>query len=152
VLPTAKGRIYRDILAEVFGFRARLLEGAEGVAAPAGLTSARWQVLSAVEGAPETVAEVARTLGLSRQTVQEMADAMARDGLVRFLDNPRHRRARLMAPTEHARSVLDRLRPSRIDFANRMGARHSLAALRTTLDVLSTSRQIIEASIRSGRT
>jgi DNA-binding MarR family transcriptional regulator len=146
---TQKGKVYREILTEVFRFRARLLEGAEGVAGPAGLTSARWQVLGAVEESPATVAQVARALGLTRQTVQEMADAMGRDGLVAFADNPHHKRARLMAPTATARAALDRLRPPQLEFANRMSAAHSLASLRTTLDVLRASRTLLEAKIGS---
>lgn len=149
MLLTAKGKLYREILTEVFRFRARLLEGGEGVAAPAGLTSARWTVLGAIEEAPATVAQVARTLGLTRQTVQEMAGAMARDGLVTFVDNPHHKRARLMTPTAAARAALDRLRPPQVGFANRMSAAHSLAALRTTLDVLRASRTVLEATIGS---
>jgi DNA-binding MarR family transcriptional regulator len=146
---TPKGKVYREILTEVFRFRARLLEGAEGVAGTAGLTSARWSVLGAVEETPATVAQVARALGLTRQTVQETADAMARDGLVTFLDNPHHKRARLMTPTTRARDALERLRTPQLEFANRMSAAHSLATLRTTLEVLRTSRTIIEAHTRS---
>ena len=57
---TSKGRLYREILTEVFRFRVTLLEGAEQVTAPLGLTSARWQVLSAVEDTPAPVSHVAR--------------------------------------------------------------------------------------------
>ena len=146
---TTKGKVYREILDEVFRFRARLLEGAEPVAAPAGLTAARWQVLAALEAAPATVAQVARGLGLARQTVQEMADAMARDGLVTFVDNPHHKRARLAAPTAKARDALERLRVPQLEFANRMGHSHTLSALRTTRDVLRASRNILEAKIGS---
>lgn len=146
---TAKGRVFRAILEEVFQFRARLLEGAEPVAAPAGLTSARWQVLSVVETAPATVAQAARELGLTRQTVQEMADAMARDGLIAFVDNPHHKRARLMKPTAAATAALKRLRPAQSQFANRMSAAHTLASLQTTLEVLRGSRTTLETKMRS---
>ena len=44
--------------------------------AGAGLTSARWQVLAALAlaGRPLTVAQIARTMGLSRQSVQRLVD------------------------------------------------------------------------------
>jgi DNA-binding MarR family transcriptional regulator len=146
---TPKGRIYRDILAEVFRYRARLLEGAEPVSASVGLTGARWQLLGAIEHQPAPVAHVARGLGLTRQSVQETADALARDGLIAFVDNPHHKRARLMTPTPRAVRLLEELRPRELQFANRMGARHSLAALRATHDVLRASREVIEARHRS---
>jgi DNA-binding MarR family transcriptional regulator len=142
---TPKGRIYRGILDELFRLRASMIESAEDVAKHAGLTTARWQILGAVEDQPATVAHVARRLGLTRQAVQETADAMAREDLVTFGDNPDHKRARLMAPTDKARSALAYLRPRQIQFANLMGAPHSLEQLQTTLTVLQQSRAAIEA-------
>lgn len=145
---TPKGRLFSDILAEVFRLRARLLESAENIAALAGLTSARWQILGTVEHAPASVAHVARTLGLTRQTVQETADAMARDGLIEFHDNPDHKRSRLIVPTAKARKALDVLRPRQTQFAGLMGGRHSLDELQTTLDVLRKARTTLEATER----
>ena len=117
-------------------------------AASVGLTSASWQILGAVEADPATVAHVARGLGLTRQAVQETADRMAREGLVRFLENPDHKRSRLMTPTDKARKALDYLRPRQVQFANLMGAPHSLEQLQATLTVLQRSRTTIETSAR----
>lgn len=141
---TPKGRVYQDILTELFLLRGVMLESAEDLTAPVGLTSARWQILGAIEDEPATVAHVARRLGLTRQAVRETADAMAREGLVRFLDNPDHKRARLMTPTDKARKALDYLRPRQLQFANLMGSPHSLDHLHATLDVLQRSRTMIE--------
>ncbi len=69
--------------------------------------------------------------------------------LVTFLDNPAHKRARLMTPTAKARKALDYLRPRQMQFANLMGSQHSLDALHATLDVLQKSRALIEANNRS---
>jgi DNA-binding MarR family transcriptional regulator len=145
---TPKGRLFSDILAEVFRLRARLLESAENIAGLAGLTSARWQILGTVEHAPASVAHVARTLGLTRQTVQETADAMARDGLIEFHDNPDHKRSRLIVPTAKACKALDVLRPRQTQFAGLMGGSHSLDELQTTLDVLRKARTTLEATER----
>jgi DNA-binding MarR family transcriptional regulator len=146
---TPKGKVYRQILAELFRLRAVMLDSAEHLAEAAGLTSARWQILGAIEDTPAPVAHVARTLGITRQAVQETADAMARDGLITFLENPDHKRARLMLPTPRARKALDYLRPRQMLFANLMGAPHSLEVLRATLDVLEKSRATIESENRS---
>ena len=77
-----------------------LAAAGDALARPAGQTSARWQVLAMVEDGDHTVAETARTLGLARQSVQRVADLLEADGLVRYVDNPRHRRARLIRLTE----------------------------------------------------
>ncbi len=79
---------HRWLRASGWGWRAGLLTAAGDVLArPAGQTSARWQVLAAVEDAPATVADVARALGLARQSVQREAD-LRRAGavLARALD------------------------------------------------------------------
>ena len=143
---TPKGRLFNDILAEVFRLRSRLLESAEDIAAVAGLTTARWQILGAVDHAPASVAHVARDLGLTRQSVQEKVDTMAREGLIEFVDNPDHKRSRLIAPTAKARKALDVLRPRQTQFAGLMGGRHSLDELQTTLDVLRRARTTLETT------
>ena len=146
---TPRGAAYRDILGELFRLRAVMLESAEHLTSMVGLTSARWQILGAVEETPGTVSHVARSLGLTRQAVLETSGAMAREGLVTFLPNPAHKRARLMTPTAKARKALDYLRPRQMQFANVMGSHQSLDALHATLDVLLKSRAFIEADNRS---
>jgi DNA-binding MarR family transcriptional regulator len=143
---TPKGRLFNDILIEVFRLRARLLESAEDLAARVSLTTARWLILGAVEYSPAPVAQVARNLGLTRQAVQETADAMEREGLIEFHDNPDHKRAWLIVPTPKARKALDYLRPREMQFAGMMGGRHSLDELQTTVDVLRKARTTLEAA------
>lgn len=60
-----------------------------------GVTNARWQTLSELSALEKrvTVSELARHMGLSRQAVQRLADDMADDGLVEFVDNPGDARA-----------------------------------------------------------
>jgi DNA-binding MarR family transcriptional regulator len=146
---TTKGQLFRDVLAEVFRLRGVLLESSERIAASASLTTARWQLLGAVADAPATVSQIARRLGLTRQSVQETTDAMEREGLVTLADNPHHRRARLVTPTARGRRALADLQPRQDQFADLMGAQHTVAALRATLDVLRTSRTTIEARLGS---
>ena len=144
---TPRGRVYREILVELFRLRGAMLESSERIAATAGLTTARWQVLGSVTDTPATVARIARGLGLTRQAVQETADAMGRDGLIAFLDNPEHKRARLISPTPRGRKALDTLKPREARFANLMGSAHALNDLRSTLEVLRRSRATIEAQL-----
>ena len=49
---TPKGTLFRDVLTELFRLRAVMLDSAERLTAPVGLTSARWQILGAIEDAP----------------------------------------------------------------------------------------------------
>src|SRR5262245_42519437 len=83
----------------VFRLNGQFLLLAEGLARPAGLTAARWQVLGAVLTEPLSVAGIARVMGITRQSVQRNADLLVADGLAEYGPNPAHRRAKLLRPT-----------------------------------------------------
>jgi DNA-binding MarR family transcriptional regulator len=108
----------------------------EAIARPAGQTTARWQVLAMVENEPMTVAGIARTLGLARQSVQRVADLLADAGLVVYEDNPRHRRARLVRLTANGRSTLEMIQASQAPWANAIGETVGERELRRATDVL----------------
>ena len=68
-----------------------------------------WGVLrSLAEEGPQTVPQLARARPVARQRIQKLADEMAADGLVEFVDNPAHRRSKLLRLTAAGfkRSVL----------------------------------------------
>jgi DNA-binding MarR family transcriptional regulator len=72
-----------------------------------GMTGARMRVAS-VLAAPETartVPQIARTLGLTRQAVQRVADDLAERGLAAWRENPEHRRAHLLQLTSEGRAA-----------------------------------------------
>ncbi|MGO8917821.1 MAG: MarR family transcriptional regulator [Stellaceae bacterium] len=48
---------------------------------------------------PLTVPEIAKMRPTSRQRMQRLADELAAEGLVEFIDNPRHRRSKLVRLT-----------------------------------------------------
>ena len=75
-----------------------------------------------IEHEPATVARIARTLGLARQSVQRVADALEAGGLVAYADNPHHRRARLVGLTSAGRISLDAIQADQRPWADRLGA------------------------------
>jgi len=96
----------------VFKLNGQFLSLAEELAGPAGLTAAWWQVLGAVLPAPLTVAGIAREMGITRQSVQRIADLLVDRGLAEYGDNPAHRRAKLLAPTDAGRAAVHRINPA----------------------------------------
>jgi DNA-binding MarR family transcriptional regulator len=104
----------------VFKLNGQFLHVAEGLARPAGLTAAHWQVLGAVLRTPLPVAGIAREMGITRQAVQRIADILAANGMVEYLPNPAHRRAKLVAPTEQGREAVRRIGPAHAAFADRL--------------------------------
>lgn len=100
-------RLLTDLILETFRLNGALLAAGDRLVSDLPLTSARWQVLGAVGMAPDAlpVAQIARNMGLSRQAVQRLVNELAEQGVVSFLLNPHHQRAKLVILTPNGRSV-----------------------------------------------
>jgi DNA-binding MarR family transcriptional regulator len=121
----------------VFRLNGQFLAVAEELARPAGLTAARWQVLGAVLREPLPVSGVARAMGITRQSVQRIADLLVEHGLAEYRPNPAHRRAKLLAPTDAGRAAVSRIGPGHAAFAERLtGAYGGEAALAAAVEAL----------------
>ncbi|BDH09098.1 MarR family winged helix-turn-helix transcriptional regulator [Streptomyces hygroscopicus] len=105
----------------VFRLNGQFLSVADGLAGPAGLTAAWWQVLGAVLPEPLPVAGIARAMGITRQSVQRIADLLVERGLAEYRPNPAHRRAKLLASTDEGRAAIARITPGHAEFAARLG-------------------------------
>jgi DNA-binding MarR family transcriptional regulator len=138
------GWAFTELLVEVFRVNGLLLAAGDELARPVGVTSARWQVLGVVDHGPATVAQVARTMGLTRQSVQQTADALVRDGLVELADNPAHLRAKLMTLTPAGRSALRYVEERQKGWANQIAERLPHTELRACLSVLRDLGDLLE--------
>jgi DNA-binding MarR family transcriptional regulator len=89
------------LILAVFKLNGALIAAGDRLVADLRLTSARWQVLGAVAmaTAPQTVADIARTMGLTRQSVQRIVNELIASALLERSENPRHMRAPLMQLT-----------------------------------------------------
>jgi DNA-binding MarR family transcriptional regulator len=103
-----------------FRLNGRFLAVAEELARPAGLTAAWWQVLGAVLPEPLPVAGIARAMGITRQSVQRIADLLVAAGLAEYRANPAHRRAKLLSPTEEGLAAVRRITPGHAELAARL--------------------------------
>ncbi|MEA3292769.1 MAG: MarR family transcriptional regulator [Pseudomonadota bacterium] len=92
-----------DLVLEIFRVNGLLLAAGDRLTRGLGLTSARWQVLGALEDGPLTAAQIARNMGLKRQSVQRLVDLLSEQGILAFEQNPHHRRAKLVRLTEAGR-------------------------------------------------
>ncbi|MFN0190894.1 MAG: MarR family winged helix-turn-helix transcriptional regulator [Aestuariivirga sp.] len=113
-----------------------------------GLTSARWQVLGAIELAPYPlpVAHIAFNMGLSRQAVQRIAKELASCGMIDFADNPRHVRAKLVITTAKGKQAFASAMKRQKPWATRLGARLKLIEIETAVRVMRNIRQRLETS------
>ena len=95
----------------VFRLNGAFLATGDRLAEPSGITAAQWQVLGYLrrqELAQQqtTAAEVARSRGLRRQSVQETVNRLVGKGFLRRSSNPDDRRAPLLELTGQAREAL----------------------------------------------
>ncbi|MDX2670023.1 MarR family transcriptional regulator [Streptomyces sp. NRRL_ISP-5395] len=133
----------------VFRLNGQFLSVADELARPGGLTAAWWQVLGAVLPEPLPVAGIARAMGITRQSVQRIADLLVERGLAEYAENPAHRRAKLLRVTGAGREAVSRIGPSHAEFAARLvgelGVEGVVEAVRVlerlsqTLDTLTTA-------------
>jgi DNA-binding MarR family transcriptional regulator len=129
-----------------FKLNGQLLDVAEALARPVGLTAAWWQVLGAVLPAPLPVAGIAREMGITRQSVQRIADLLVAKGLAEYLDNPAHRRAKLVRVTDEGRTAVHRIRPAHAEAAHRLAKAMGVEALDEAL----TAMQRLSAALSDG--
>jgi DNA-binding MarR family transcriptional regulator len=120
----------------VFRLNGQLLDVAEELARPAGLTAAWWQVLGAVLDQPLSVAGIARDMGITRQSVQRIADLLVERGLAEYQPNPAHQRAKLVTPSAEGRAAIAEIGPDQAAFARRLARAAGRAELSATLAAL----------------
>jgi DNA-binding MarR family transcriptional regulator len=116
------GDAITDLVLKIFRLNGELLAVADEITEGTPLTAARWQVLGAVLPAPLSVADVARQMGLARQSVQRLADLLVEEGLCVYGENPAHRRSKLLAPTALGWDAIKAIRPVQFAWANRVSA------------------------------
>ena len=85
---------------------------------------------------PLTVPHIAQMRPTSRQRMQRLADGLAAEGLVEFIDNPRHRRSKLVRLTRKGNARYRELSARFLAIASTMGADLSEADIRKTTDIL----------------
>src|SRR5207248_10470333 len=127
---TPAGEAFNALLVQVIELNRHFTTAAEALTRPAGQSLARWLVLAECREAPTTVAQIARQLRLARQSVQRVADLLVHDGLGAYEDNPRHRRAKLLALTPRGLAVLARIDAAQREWADAQGAAIGEAPLR----------------------
>jgi DNA-binding MarR family transcriptional regulator len=134
--PTPAGDALTNLIAQVVQLIRLFSVAGEALAKPAGQTLARWLLLESIDAAPATVAQIARTMHVARQSVQRLADVLVRDGFAAYQDNPAHRRAKLLAITPRGRAALRTIQAAQVAWSDRMGAELGEAELRRASAVL----------------
>ena len=98
---TPAAKAWTELILTIFRLNSEIISAGDRMTKDLRLSSSRWQICGQVVQGNEalTVSQIARNMGLQRQTIQLQVDAMAKDGLLAFADNPHHQRAKLVRLT-----------------------------------------------------
>lgn len=140
-MPKDRATALALLVADVYELAGAFRRSGDALAGRVAQSQARWQVLSVLSEGEWTVPSVAHRLGVSRQAVQRVADVLASEDLVRFVDNPAHRRSPLVELTRSGRTTLGHITESSHAWRSRLAAHFSTTELE---DTRATLRKLLE--------
>ena len=146
---TPVGEKATEVILAVFRANGLLIAAGDLLTAEHGLTSARWQVLGAIALAqqPLTVPQIARRMGLTRQSVHTTVNRLLADGMVELAPNADHRRSPLVGLTERGRATYQAVDRQQAAWVNQLAAGLACSDLDTAASVLGELSARLEADI-----
>jgi DNA-binding MarR family transcriptional regulator len=129
----------------IFRINGLLLRTGDRLTRSIGQSSARWQVLGRVGAQPQTVSQIARDMGHARQSVQRVADILAKEGLIVYRRNPANRRAPLLELTPHGADILRTIYALNEEWTRHVMTRLHPEQLDAVADALEEIAHILEA-------
>ena len=139
--------IWTKFALSIFKLNGLIILAGEGITEPIGQSSARWQVLGRLGLAPQTVATMARDIGYARQSVQRVADVLAKEGLVVYKDHPTDRRTKLLELTPQGMNVLTAIYLRQVEWSRRIMTKLNPEQLAEVTQALERLGQILEVEI-----
>jgi DNA-binding MarR family transcriptional regulator len=115
--------------------------------ATAGFATAggEWGVLrTLVKEGPQTVPEMARSRPISRQHCQTICNALEQQGLVEFVDNPKHKKSKLVRTTRKGRDRFESMRKQFLGAAGVYSPFFTANELASATDVARRAREMIQ--------
>jgi DNA-binding MarR family transcriptional regulator len=151
---TPTGEAATELILSTFRANGLLLEAGDLLSADEGLTSSRWQVLGAIVLAerPLTVPQIARRMGLTRQSVHATVDRLVRDGLLELAPNADHRRSALVRLTKRGITTYEAIDARQVTWVNRLARGIARSEIDTAVRVLEEISRRLEDDRGTSRT
>ncbi len=139
---------FGKVVIETFRLNGRLLAAGDRLLKEMNLTSALWQVLGALRSQddPITVAQIARHMGLQRQSVQRSVDLLKQQGLVKLVENPNHRRAKLVMATAKGRAATQEANRLQVQWAKGIVDAVGLPEIQLAAQTMRKIRQFLDTA------
>jgi DNA-binding MarR family transcriptional regulator len=150
---TRAGEVATEVILNTFRANGLLVAGGDVLSANEGLTSARWQVLGAIAlaGRPLTVPQIARRMGLTRQSVHATVKRLVADRLVELAPNADHRRSQLVRLTKLGERTYAAIDRRQAGWVNELARGIDRAELETTARVLNELAKRLESEPEGDR-
>ncbi|MET0739939.1 MAG: MarR family transcriptional regulator [Candidatus Nanopelagicales bacterium] len=118
--PTPAGETLTRIVLATFRANGLLLSAGDDIAGHEGLTASRWQVLGALVLAerPLTVPQIARRMGLARQSVHATVRTLVDDDQLTLDVNADHARSQLVRLTDRGAAAYEALAKRQTEWVN----------------------------------
>jgi DNA-binding MarR family transcriptional regulator len=144
---TPRGEAATKLILSTFRANGLFLDAGDLLSADEGLTSARWQVLGAIAvgGRPLTVPQIARRMGLTRQSVHATVNRLVHDGFLELVPNADHRRSPLVRLTKSGSAKYEAIDARQATWINRLVRGIGRADLDTAQKVLDELCRRLEA-------
>lgn len=142
---TKAGQQLTEAILEVFRLNGELIRAGNSMTGEFGLTSARWQVMGAIdnEGRSLTVSDIARLMGQSRQSIQRLANELEREGFLCFEEKSHDARSKLVALTNKGVETMSSINRVQADWVNSLAKRLSAYDIRETCGLLRELRVLL---------
>lgn len=85
---------------------------------------------------PLTVPQIAKMRPTSRQRMQRLADELAADGIVEFIENPKHKRSKLVRLTPKGKATYQEFHARFVTMASTLGSDLSEADVRSAGEIV----------------
>jgi DNA-binding MarR family transcriptional regulator len=106
---TAAGKLMEDLFIETTYTYFLLKEGGKQIGTIKSSGSYWGMLRSLMLEGPQTVPQIARSRPVSRQGIQKLANEMIEEGLIEFVDNPAHKKSKLLRITAKGKELFQDL-------------------------------------------
>ncbi len=143
--PSAKNQALQDVIANLTTCFQSLQRQGMNLGSVSKKGNSFWGMLKQIhEHGPLTVPQIALRRRVSRQRIQVMVDEYVADGYLKFVDNPSHKRSRLVTLTKTGQTELAQMSAIIFNHVEQAAGEFQKEELQTTVKVLQKLQQLME--------
>jgi len=145
-MPATKTQTLEELIEEtILLFRKLRMVSAEIHGGGLPVAGQRGLLMDLANGGPQTVPTMARVRGVTRQNIQILIDRFRLDGLVELIDNPAHRRSKLIRLTPKGRKLVDEMSKRERKMLSSLRVKIPSSEVETAANVLRKFRQALQS-------